>query len=172
MIAEAPPADLAAIDFSKPIAGIEEIRAVNLHRHEFEMLTAIVHLDPANHVIVGYKDLTAGDFWVRGHMPGYPLFPGVLMCEAAAQLCAYYYVSQKIGDPGTLLGLSSIDEARFLRPARPGERLVMVGIGVRIHRRMTKFRVTGTAGTINGEKVFETVVGGVPIGKLRELRGA
>jgi 3-hydroxyacyl-[acyl-carrier-protein] dehydratase len=169
MIATAPGPDLAAIDFSNAIASIEEIRAVNPHRHEFEMLTAVVHIDPVKHVIVGYKDLTDQEFWVRGHMPGFPLMPGVLMCEAAAQLCGYYYTSQKIGDPGGLLGLGGLDETRFLRQVRPGERLVMVGTGVKIHRRMTKMRVVGT---VNGERAFETLVTGVPIGKLEELRGA
>jgi 3-hydroxyacyl-[acyl-carrier-protein] dehydratase len=169
MIAEASVLDLASIDFSNPIAGIEEIRAANPHRFEFEMLTAVVHIDTVNHIIVGYKDLTENEFWIRAHMPGFPLMPGVLMCEAAAQLCAYYYDSQKIGDPGVLLGLGGLDETRFLRQVRPGERLVMVGTGVKIHRRMTKMRVVGTVG---GEKAFETLVIGVPIGKLEELRGA
>jgi 3-hydroxyacyl-[acyl-carrier-protein] dehydratase len=169
MIAEARVLDLASIDFSKPIAGIEQIRAVNPQRYEFEMLSAIVYIDPAQHVIVGYKDVTPNEFWVRAHMPGFPLMPGVLMCEAAAQLCGFYYVHQKIGDPGVLLGLAGIDETRFVRQVRPGERLVMVGSGVKINRRMTKFRVVGT---VNGEKVFETLVSGVPIGKLEELRGA
>ena len=162
-------ADLTAYNFDRPIAGIEEIRAANPHRFEFEMLTGIVYVDPPNRIIVGFKDLTADEFWVRGHMPGYPLLPGVLMCEAAAQLCGYYYVSQKIGDPGMLLGLGGIDEARFVRTVRPGERLVMVGTGVKVHRRMTKFRVVGS---VNGEKAFEAVVTGVPLGKLGELRGA
>lgn len=169
MTAAAPALDVASLDFSRPIAGIEQIRAVNPHRHEFEMLTAIVHIDPVNHVIVGYKDVTPNEFWVRGHMPDFPLMPGVLMCEAAAQLCGFYYVHQKIGDPDVLLGLAGIDETRFVRQLRPGERLVMVGTGVKINRRMTKFRVVGTVG---GEKVFETLVSGVPIGKLEELRRA
>jgi 3-hydroxyacyl-[acyl-carrier-protein] dehydratase len=169
MIAEAPAIDLSAIDFSNPIARIEEIRAINPQRYEFEMLTAVVHVDPVNHVIVGYKDLTDREFWIRGHMPGYPLLPGVLMCEAAAQMCGFYYLHQKIGDPGALLGLGGIDETRFVRAVRPGERLVMVGIGVKIHRRLTRFRVVGT---VDGEKAFETLVSGVPIGKLEELRGA
>lgn len=169
MIAEAPVLDLASLDFSNPLAGIEQIRAVNPHRHEFEMITAIVHIDPVNHLIVGYKDLTEKEFWVRGHMPGFPLMPGVLMCEAAAQMCGYYYVSQRIGAPDVLLGLGGLDETRFVRQVRPGERLVMVGTGVKVHRRMTKFRVVGT---VNGEKAFETLVTGVPIGKLEDLRGA
>lgn len=169
MIAEAMDIDLSSLDYSNPIAGIEEIRAINPHRFDFELLTAVVQVDTARHTIVGYKDVAHDEFWVRAHFPGYPLLPGVLMCEAAAQLCGYYYVSQKIGDPGVLLGLGGIDETRFIRTVRPGERLVMVGTGVKVHRRMTRFRVVGTVG---GEKVFETLVSGVPIGKLKDLQGA
>ena len=162
-------ADLTAYDFEHPIAGIEELRAVNPHRFEFEMLTGIVHLDPVKHLIVGFKDMKADDFWTRGHMPGFPLFPGVLMCEAAAQMCGYYYVAQKVGDAGVLMGLAGIDEARFIRQVRPGERLVMVGTGVKVHRRLTRFRIVGQVGN---EKAFEAVITGVPLGKLEELRGA
>jgi 3-hydroxyacyl-[acyl-carrier-protein] dehydratase len=162
-------ADITAYDFTRPLAGIEEIRAANPHRHEFEMLSGIVHLDPAKHLIVGFKDVKETDFWARGHMPGFPLFPGVLMCEAAAQMCGFYYITQKIGDAGVLLGLAGIDEARFIRQVRPGERLVMVGTGVKVHRRLTRFRIVGQVGV---EKAFEAVITGVPLGKLEELRGA
>ncbi len=169
MPADHPPVDLTTLDCSHPVADIEAIRAMNPQRFEFEMLTGIVRLDPEKHIIVGFKDVTATDFWARGHMPDYPLFPGVLMCESAAQLCAYYYTARKIGDPGVLLGLAGIDEARFVRTVRPGERLVLVGSGLKIHRRMTRFRVVGYVGT---EKAFEATVTGTPIGKLEELRGA
>ena len=169
MTAETPTVDPTAFDFEHPIAGTEQIREVNPHRFEFEMLTGVVHLDPGQKLIVGFKDMRESDFWARGHMPGYPLFPGVLMCEAAAQLCGYYFTTQKGGEPGSLLALAGIDEARFTRTVRPGERLVLVGRGVKIHRRMTRFRVEGFVGT---EKAFEAVVTGVPLGKLEELRGA
>lgn len=86
-----PPAhfDLANLDLSRVVADQDAIRKVNLQRFEMEQLTAIVHIDRDNHVIVGYKDVRPDEFWVRGHMPNYPLLPGVLMCEAAAQLCSY-----------------------------------------------------------------------------------
>lgn len=169
MPAEGPVIDPTAFDFSRPIAGIEEIRAVNPHRYEFEMLSGIVHVDPATHLIVGFKDAAPDDFWTRGHMPGFPLMPGVLMCEAAAQLCGYYYTTQKIGEPGSLLGLGGVDEAKFVRTVRPGERLVLVGTGVRVHRRLTRFLVKGYVGT---ERTFEALITGVPLGKLEDLRGA
>ena len=161
--------DPTTIDCSTPIAGIDDIRAVNPHRFEFEMVTAVVLLDPARKLIVGYKDTTDAEFWCRGHMPGFPLMPGVLMCEAAAQLCNYYTATQKVSDPGVLMGLGAIEEARFHRPVRPGDRLLIVGVGEKVHRRMTKFRATGYVGA---EKAFEALVVGVPIGKWEELRGA
>src|SRR4051812_6012008 len=102
--------DVTKLDLSKPIAGPDEIRVALPHRFEMEMLSAIVLLDPSRKLIVGYKDMRPDEFWVRGHMPGYPLFPGVLMCEAAAQLCCFYNVRQHVNDPGILLGLGGIEE--------------------------------------------------------------
>jgi 3-hydroxyacyl-[acyl-carrier-protein] dehydratase len=169
MAEELPLIDSRAYDFEKPLVGIEGVRAVNPHRFEFEMLSGVVHIDKASHFIIGFKDMRDDDFWARGHMPGFPLFPGVLMCEAAAQLCGYYYASQGIGPLGSLLGLTGLDEARFVRPVRPGERLILVGRGLKVHRRLTRFRVVGQVGS---EKAFEAVVTGVPLGKLEELRGA
>jgi 3-hydroxyacyl-[acyl-carrier-protein] dehydratase len=160
--------DLNAFDYANPLVDLDAIRAVNPQRFEFEMLSGIVHIDPAASVIVGFKDLTHDEFWIRGHMPGYPVLPGVLMCEGAAQLGAYY-IAKHVADPGVLIGLAGIDEARFHRPVRPGDRLIMVGHGLKIHRRLSRFRVVGTVG---GEKAFEVVVGGVTLGQLRELRGA
>jgi 3-hydroxyacyl-[acyl-carrier-protein] dehydratase len=169
MTAAAPVPDLATLDYDRPQFGIEDIRALNPQRYEFEMLTGIVYMDPARHLIVGFKDARPDEFWTRGHMPGFPLLPGVLMCEAAAQLCGFYYSQQKVGAPGVLLGLAVIDGARFLRPVRPGDRLVIVGTGVKIHRRLTRFHVEGFVGT---DKAFEAGVGGTPLGKLEDLRGA
>src|SRR5580693_7369283 len=82
--------DPSQLDLNQVVADQEAIRAVLPQRHEMEQLTAIVHVDPEQQIIAGYKDVRADEFWVRGHMPGAPLLPGVLMCEAAAQLCSYY----------------------------------------------------------------------------------
>ena len=169
MTAEAPVLDLTGFDFDQPLIGIDEIRSINPHRYEFEMLSGIVYLDPKRHVVVGFKDVRPNDFWTRGHMPGFPLFPGVLMCEAGAQLLRLLLHPPANWRSGVLLGLAGIDEARFVRPVRPGERLVIVGTGLKIHRRLTRFRVEGFVGT---EKAFEALVAGVPLGKMEDLVGA
>src|SRR5437588_12774509 len=86
--------DPASLDLDKIVADLEAIRQVNPQRFDMEQLTAIVYVDREQHVIAGYKDVKPDEFWVRGHMPDYPLMPGVLMCEAAAQLCSYYTFTQ------------------------------------------------------------------------------
>src|SRR4030088_3029906 len=82
------------LDLGCIVADKEAIRKVNPQRFECEQLDAIVMVDPVNHVAAGYKDVRADEFWVRGHLPGYPLMPGILMCEASAQLCSYYSVKK------------------------------------------------------------------------------
>ena len=166
---EADAFDPCQLDFSRPIALIERIREILPHRFEMEMLTGVVMIDPVRRLIVGYKDVTADEFWVRGHMPGFPLLPGVLMCEAAAQLCCFYNVMQKVNSTDVLMGLGGIENSRFFRPVRPGDRLVIVGHGVKVHRRLTRFHAIGYVGS---DKVFEATVIGVPIGKWEDLNGA
>ncbi len=82
--------DFSEYDVDHVIADQEEIRRYNLQRYEMEQLTAIIYEDTKRHISVGYKNVTDQEFWVRGHMPGMPLMPGVIMCEAAAQLTSYY----------------------------------------------------------------------------------
>lgn len=168
MSVEQPVLDLSSFDYANPAVTLDAIREVNPQRFEFEMLSGIVHVDTAKHVVVGFKDLTPDEFWVKGHFPGHPMLPGVLMCEAAAQLCGYY-IAKYVAGVGSVIGLAGIDEARFHRPVRPGKRLIMVGWGLKIHRRLTKFKIVGT---VDSEKAFEVVVAGLSLGQLSELRGA
>jgi 3-hydroxyacyl-[acyl-carrier-protein] dehydratase len=122
-------------------------------------LHAIVFLDFEAMLIAGYKDVRSDEFWVSGHMPGYPLFPGVMMCEAAAQMISFYTKKLSLfGD--NLLGLGGLDGARFRYPVRPGDRLLMIGKGIKVSRRITVFDVQGYVGS---NLCFEVRVSGVPI---------
>ena len=58
-------------------------------------------------------------------MPGMPLMPGVVMLEAAAQLCSYY--AQRADLLGTrMIGFGGLEDVRFRDPVFPGDRLVLI----------------------------------------------
>jgi 3-hydroxyacyl-[acyl-carrier-protein] dehydratase len=116
--------DFSQYDLGQVAADIEEIRRYNPQRYEMEQLTAICHEDRQLNVCVGYKDLGPNEFWARGHMPGMPLMPGVIMCEAAAQLASYYSRKFKLMDG--VVGFGGLEEVRFRGVVRPGDRFVIV----------------------------------------------
>ncbi|HEX9794267.1 MAG TPA: beta-hydroxyacyl-ACP dehydratase, partial [Planctomycetota bacterium] len=62
----------------------------NPQRFEFSQLTSVLHWDRAAKLMVGHRRVRADEFWVRGHIPDRPLFPGVLMIEALAQLASLH----------------------------------------------------------------------------------
>ncbi len=153
--------DPAAIDLGKIVADRDAIRRVNLQRFDMEQIDAVCLLDPERKLIVGYKDVRPDEFWVRGHFPNDPLLPGVLMCEAAAQLGSYYTISQKIS-PHAKMGFGGIEGVRFRAAVRPGDRLVIVGQGKRLRTLQTVFEVQGFVGqtlAFHGEFI------GIPLGK-------
>ena len=151
--------DVSTLDMSRVLADKEAIRRVNPQRFELEQLDAVVLLDPDRQLIVGYKDVRADEFWVPGHMPGYPLFPGVLMCEAAAQLVGYYIRSQNLMG-GDFMGFGGLENVRFRSPVYPGSRLVLVGKVTKVHRRQA---ICNVQGFVNDVLVFHGDVIGVPL---------
>jgi 3-hydroxyacyl-[acyl-carrier-protein] dehydratase len=116
--------DFSAYDTNHFFSDIEEISRYNPQRYEMEQLTAICYEDAQNNICVGYKDLGPDEFWARGHMPGMPLMPGVIMCEAAAQVASYYSRKYKLMDG--LIGFGGLERVSFRGVVRPGERFVIV----------------------------------------------
>lgn len=116
--------DFSEYDLDHVVADIEEIRRHNPQRFEMEQLTAICFEDAARNICVGYKDIGPDEFWARGHMPGMPLMPGVIMCEAAAQLSSYYSHRFKLMEG--LIGFGGLEDVRFRGMVRPGDRFVVV----------------------------------------------
>ena len=156
--------DPARLDVGRVLADQDAIRRVNPQRFDMEQLTAIIHVDPERNIIAGYKDVRPDEFWVRGHMPDYPLLPGVLMCEAAAQLCAYYIVTNGLMQ-GDYIGFGGLENVRFRSQVRPGDRFLLVGKATRLNRRQTVFNVQGFVGST---MVFHADIIGVPLVRKEE----
>ena len=151
--------DPSQYDLNHVIADIEEIRRSNSQRFEMEQLTAIVHVDLETNTCVGYKDLEPDEFWVRGHMPGMPLMPGVLMCEAAAQLASFYSREAKLMGKATL-GFGGLKDVHFRGMVRPGERFVVV---VRLLKARRVMLVSEFQCFVNENMVCDGVLKGIPL---------
>lgn len=152
--------DLSQIDFDKPTADIHEIRKYNPQRHEMEQLTAIVFEDVERKICVGYKDTTHQEFWVRGHMPGMPLMPGVVMLEGAAQMCSYFVQKHDLlGAP--MVGFGGLEEVRFRDPVVPGDRIVFICSLMKVRR--GRMIISRFQGVVRQNVAVEGIIKGIPI---------
>ena len=150
--------DLSTLDLNKQIVGIEGIREVIPHRFEMEQLTGILKFDIEQGIIIGYKDISDKEFWVRGHIPGRPLMPGVLMLEADAQLCTYYYKQTMKDD--RFLGFGGIDKVKFRGKVVPGDKLIIIAKNKELRSRRAIFDAQGV---VDGKLVFEGIIIGMVV---------
>lgn len=148
--------DLSTIDLSRIVVTREEIYERLPHRHEFMLLDGIVHLDLERPLAVGLHEVREDEWWVKGHIPGRPLMPGVLMIEAAAQLASY--VCGRLIPRERFVGFGGIEETKFRESISPPAKLYIVGVGLQSTPR--KF-VSDTQGFVNGRMVFQSKITGL-----------
>lgn len=152
--------DLASVDLTQVFADVEEIRRYNPQRHEMEQLTAIVTVDESRHTCLGYKDITSDEFWVRGHMPSMPLMPGVVMCEAAAQISSYY--TQRFDLLGAdMVGFGGLENVRFRDMVVPGDRFYVACRLIKARR--NRMIVADFEGYVKDRLVVEGQIKGIPL---------
>jgi 3-hydroxyacyl-[acyl-carrier-protein] dehydratase len=155
--------DYKPFNYDKPLYNLDEVRKVNPQRHEMEQLSGVVWVDRQNHGLIGFKDVTDDEFWIKGHMPGFPLMPGVILCEAAAQLASFYAKKFALLGSGDYLGFGGMDEVRFRAPVFPGCRLIICARAKRVKLKMrAEFEFQGF---VNDTLVFNGSMIGVPISR-------
>ena len=124
---------------------ITEIMDFLPHRYPFLLVDRVVEMN-GEQSGVGIKNVTASEPWFTGHFPNNPVFPGVLIIEAIAQVSAIL-VMQNAKDSGSpidtkLIYFMTVDKVRFRNPVTPGDQM-------RIH--VTQIRRRGMAYKFKGE---------------------
>jgi 3-hydroxyacyl-[acyl-carrier-protein] dehydratase len=150
--------DLDTLDLDQTIHDISAIEQVNPHRAPMRMLDGILWEKPELTHAVAYRDVRDDEFWVPGHIPGRPLFPGVLMLEAAAQL-ASFMVLRRLPDCD-FLGFAGVDGVKFRGQVVPGDRLLVLMEQLELRKRRC---VCQTQGVVDGTIVFEAKITGMPM---------
>ena len=102
---------------------IRQIMEILPHRYPLLLVDRILELEPGKRA-VGYKNITFNEPVFSGHFPNNPLFPGVYMIEAMAQLGGTIVLERGESSRKTPY-LAGIDKAKFRRPVVPGDRLMM-----------------------------------------------
>ncbi len=129
---------------------VTEIRKLIPHRYPFLLVDRIVEIEP-NRRIVGIKNVTANESFFQGHFPDKPIMPGVLICEAMAQVGAILAGCSE-HDSDKVFVLTGLDRARFKQPVEPGDQL---RIDLEVSRRRKHYwRLTAHA-SVDGRRVAE-----------------
>ncbi|MDP2830887.1 MAG: UDP-3-O-acyl-N-acetylglucosamine deacetylase [Candidatus Omnitrophota bacterium] len=123
---------------------VNQIMRVLPHREPFLFVDRITHLEKGKRA-VGIKNVTINDYFFRGHFPGRPVMPGVLIIEAMAQVGGVMMLESD-ENRGKLALFLAIDNAKFRKVVVPGDQLVFEVVAGKMRSRM---------GTVHGEALVD-----------------
>ena len=110
------------------------------HRYPFLLVDRILEMEVPKR-IVGIKNVTVNEPQFTGHFPEFPIFPGVLILEAMAQVGGILLIESlqlEIGKYAILY--AGVDDARFKRPVMPGDTMVIEMEALVMKKRLSKMK--------------------------------
>lgn len=130
---------------------VEDIREVLPHRYPFLLVDRILSINYEDATAVGFKNVTINEEYFQGHFPDDPVMPGVLVIEAMAQLGAAC-ILRKPEYEGKNSYFMGLDDVKWRRPVRPGDRVYFEIEGQRMRSR---YGVVEGKALVDGELAAE-----------------
>jgi 3-hydroxymyristoyl/3-hydroxydecanoyl-(acyl carrier protein) dehydratase len=116
------------------------------HGPEFCFVDRMLSLTPGKEGVGEYR-VRGDEYYLRGHLPGEPIFPGVLLVEAGAQVAGMVAQEDPLNPSLPRLKLTALRAVKILGSARPGETLRIEVV------------ITGRLGTMISAEVSAFVTG-------------
>jgi 3-hydroxyacyl-[acyl-carrier-protein] dehydratase len=150
--------DLDSLDLSATALSNKEVLKLNAQRDEFEQIDKLIHLDVEGGIAVGIKKQKKDEFWTRGHIPGRPLMPGVMMIEMAAQLGSLLFHKKFKTEGKKFFGFGGVNNVKFRGAVEPGSTFIMMAKSIKMRSKIAVFHAQGY---VDGKMVFEGDITGI-----------
>jgi beta-hydroxyacyl-ACP dehydratase FabZ len=139
---------------------VKEILNYIPHRYPFLLVDRIVEIH-GDEKIVGIKNVSFNENFFQGHFPNRPVMPGVLICEAMAQVGAIFAHDARGGkEDNKVFMLTGLDNVKFKRPVEPGDQLRMELTILK--RRGSFWKMQGVA-TVDGKLVAQAEISAMEV---------
>ncbi len=152
--------DISDIDLSQVAISPQKVGQLNPQCGPMRHLDHVIWKNDDATRGLGVKQVRDDEFWVPVHIPGRPLMPGVLMIEAAAQLCSILQQFRPGIDNSRFLGFIRCDNVVFRGKVVPGDTFYLLAKEIKSGRR--RF-VSTTQGIVNDQLVLEATITGMAV---------
>ena len=148
--------DLSTIDLSNVAISSDEIAKMNPQTGDMRQLDYVAYINDEKTIAVGVKEVKDDEFWVKGHIPGRPIYPGVLMIEAAAQISSILYHVKS--ESNHFMGFTRCDQCSFRDQVVPGDTLILISTERKFQR---KRFICDAQGFVDRKFIFNVKVTGM-----------
>ncbi len=115
---------------------LADIQSLIPHRDPFLFVDRLESWE--NGKVIGYRLFRETDSFFKGHFPGYPVVPGVILIECLAQCGGAGVLKRGLLPPHAIIFMAAVLEAKFRRPVRPGDEIRMEVDDIRVSSKMLK----------------------------------